>query len=379
MTQKEYIGFGSILCLREILVELGSRSIFLVTGKGSYSACGAESCLENLLKNYEVHRFCEFAVNPKLEDIDRGINVFKAVECDMVIAVGGGSTIDMAKAINFLSAHPQTLGTCEIRTSVSETAVRPLIAIPTTSGSGSEATHFAVVYADRQKQSIADERMLPVAAIVDTNLTMSLPRYATAVSGLDALSQAIESFWSIHSSEESKGFARRALELILPNIGVAVREPTPATRSAMAEGAHLAGKAINITKTTAAHAISYPITSYFGVAHGHAVGLILPSLLEYNAQVAENDVLDLRGGPYVRKIISEIVALFGANDVLEAKEKLEHLMSGIGLETRLSGLGIKSEKDFELIIHNSFKPERVGNNPRLLTEEALRKMLHRMR
>jgi alcohol dehydrogenase class IV len=154
VTQKEYVGLGSIACLKEILAELGSKRIFLVTGRRSYSACGAEACLQDLLENYEVHRFCQFTVNPKVDHIDRGIDAFRATGCDTVIAVGGGSTIDMAKAINYLAVQPLTLGGYEIGVKASEATIKPLIAIPTTSGSGSEATHFAVVYVGRQKHSI---------------------------------------------------------------------------------------------------------------------------------------------------------------------------------------------------------------------------------
>ena len=147
----------------------------------------------------------------------------------------------------------------------------------------------------------------------------------------------------------------------------------------MAQAAHLAGKAINITKTTAAHAISYPLTSYFGIGHGHAAALTLPSLLEYNAQVTKQDLLDPRGVSYARQSISEIVELLAASDVSQAKNSLEKLINDIGLETRLSQLGIISEDNMELIVRNGFNPERIGNTPRLLTEQALREMLNRIK
>ncbi len=376
MTQKEYIGTRSIFCLGEVLSEFGSKKIFLVTGKKSFSTCGAEARLDSILKGYEVHRFCDFALNPNIEDIERGIRIFKELNADTVIAVGGGSVIDMAKAVNFLAAHPLALDKYEIENAGHESSIKPLIAMPTTSGSGSEATHFAVIYIGHKKHSLVDKDILPAAAIVDSELTLALPKHTTAVSGLDALCQAIESFWSVNSCEESKEFARLAIGLIMPNIVDATRKQTAAAREAMAHGAHLAGKAINITMTTAAHAVSYPLTSYFSIPHGHAVALTLPSLLEYNAQVTQDDVLDVRGVPYVQKTMSEIAAFFSATTIQEAKNKLERLIKETGLETRLNALGIKSDDDIELIIRNGFNRERVCNNPRLLTEGALRKMLH---
>lgn len=375
MTQKEYVGLGSIACLREVLAECGSRRIFLITGKRSYSACGAQACLAKLLKGYEVHQFYEFAVNPKIEDIDRGIDVFTAAQYDTVIAVGGGSVIDMAKMINFLSAYPLTLGGYEIKTRASGATVRPLIAIPTTSGSGSEATHFAVVYVGKRKHSIADKRMLAQVAIVDANLTMSMPKYTTAVSGLDALSQAVESYWSIHSTSESKQFASDAIKLTVANIRAVVKNPTADSRLKMAEAAHLAGKAINITKTTAAHSISYPLTSYFGISHGHAVALTLSSLLVFNANVTNEDVLDKRGARYVRETIGEICKFLDASSVDDAREKIDDLIREISLQTRLSMLGLRKKEDIETVVDEGFNVERVKNNPRKVTRQALRKIL----
>ena len=143
---------------------------------------------------------------------------------------------------------------------------------------------------------------------------------------------------------------------------------------AMSQASHLAGKAINLAKTTACHAISYPITAYFGVPHGHAVGLTLSSLLKYNAGISQNDTLDKRGVVYVKKAIKDLAKLIvGKNDVAEAATTIDGILTGVGLETRLSRLNIKTDQDIELIIKNGFNPDRVKNNPRLLTKEALRK------
>lgn len=374
VTQKEYVGFDSIVNLRDVLAEYGSKKIFLVTGNLSYSECGAEAYLNDLLKTYEVHRFCDFAPNPKIEDVDYGISEFRATECDTVIAVGGGSSIDMAKAINFLAANPLNVDGYKIRSKPSDAKIKLLIAIPTTSGSGSEATHFAVVYVGRQKYSIADESILPAVTIVDANLTKSMPKYLTAVSGLDALTQAVESYWSIYSTGESKRLAGKAIKLVFGNLSKAVNNPDDDSRLEMAEGAHLAGKAINITKTTAAHSISYPLAAYFGIPHGQAAGVTLSSLLVFNANVTEQDALDKRGVGYVRETIGEICCLLGGDNVVGARRKIDDLIEETGLQTRLSKLGLRNQ-DIETIVANGFDAARVRNNPRRLTKEALRGIL----
>lgn len=375
MTQKEYTGFDSISYITDVLAEFGSKKIFLVTGRQSYFASGAKSHLDILLKDYEVHRFCEFNVNPRIEDIDRGMGVLNVSQCDTVIAVGGGSTIDVAKSVNFLAVHPLTLGGYKLSSEASASMLRPLIAIPTTSGSGSEATHFAAVYVDKQKYSVDNEHILPAVSIVDANLMMSLPKYVTAVSGLDALSQAIESYWSVHSTRHSKQFASDAIKLIVSNLPIAVKNPTAASRLKMAEAAHLAGKAINITKTTAAHSISYPLTSYFGIPHGQAVGVTLSSLIAFNADITHEDALDERGAEYVMKTINEICELLGTSSVSNASEKIDAIIHQIGLQTRLRPLGLRKKEDIEIIVANGFNAERMANNPRKVTEQALWKML----
>ncbi len=374
MTQREMIGFDCIQEIKTVLSDFSPRTVFLVVDKTSYEISGARKKLEPLLRNYRIERCEDCSPNPKIEDVEKGIERFKRAEPDVTIAVGGGSVIDTAKLIDFFGSNNFNPRAYLEKGETVDREGKPLIALPTTSGTGSESTHFAVVYLGRTKYSVAHERILPDVAIVDPWLTTSLPPYTSAASGMDALSQAVESYWSIHASRESRTFARRALERILPNIRAAVNEPTPQARLAMAEGAHLAGKAINLTKTTAPHAISYPITSHFGVAHGHAVALSLSSILEFNGDVREDDVLDAKGRLHVQKTMQELSVLFEARTIAETRKVMDELMRDIGLETRLGRLGLRKE-DIETIVANGFNPDRVKNNPRRLTKEALREIL----
>ncbi|MCK5473164.1 MAG: phosphonoacetaldehyde reductase, partial [Planctomycetes bacterium] len=258
MIQKEYIGFGSIGELEFVLAEYSAKRIFLVTAHDSYELSGAKGNLDKIFAGCQVQRFYDFSSNPKIEDVNKGLEAFKKIRPDVVIGVGGGSVIDMAKLINFFASNElepsEYLKNPESKINIS----RPLIAIPTTAGSGSEATAFAVLYIDKEKFSIDNEFVLPDVAIVDPDLTTSLPEYITAVTGMDALCQAIESYWCINSTDESKEFAKKAIELVMKNLKTAVNNPDRNSRLAMAKAANLAGKAINITKTTAPHAISYP-------------------------------------------------------------------------------------------------------------------------
>ncbi len=378
MTQRVVCAQGAISALPEILSASGCRHLFLVTGKASYTSCGAEAALADCLAPYAITRFAEFEQNPKLEDLLKGLELFRATAPDLVLAVGGGTVMDMAKMIKIFSAQPKPPAAYIVEGEELNASDLPLVAVPTTAGSGSQATHFSVLYVGKAKFSVGHACMLPDAAIVDPGFLRNIPRRIAASSGLDALNQAIESYWSIHSSEESKRTARKAIELAWRVLRDVVLQPTDDARLALVEAAHLAGEAINVTKTTAPHAISYPITSYFGVAHGHAVGLVLPSMLVYNADVSAEDSLDPRGPAYVRQTIGELAGLLGAAHALGAAQSYDELMACIGLTRELPELGIRTRADLELIVDHGFNPERVRNNPRLLTAPALRAMLYEL-
>ena len=375
MNQKEYIGFDSIKSLESVLAELPAKKVFLVTGKTSYIKSGAKDRLSGLLAKYIFQRFWNFDRNPNANDLERGIEVFNQDDYDVVIAVGGGSVIDTAKLINFSAVNNLNIREHLRNPRSNIRKPKPLIAIPTTAGTGSETTHFAVLYFETTKYSLAHKYILPDVAIVDPALTMSMPKYITATTAMDALGQAIESYWSINSNDKSKRFAKDAIELIISNLTTAVNSPSVSARFAMAKAANLSGKAINITNTTASHAVSYPLTSYFGIPHGHAVALTLPAMLEYNAGANDDDVLDSRGYKYVQKTTSEIIRLWGQNNVADTKQAMSDLIYKVGLETKLSRLGVNSPEDIKTIITNSFNSDRMANNPRKVTKKGLRKIL----
>src|SRR3989344_714337 len=377
--QKEFIGPASLAYLKTILEDENPSSIFLVTGKQSYRDSGAQKVIEPLLEPYQVTSFSDFSLNPQLEDVKRGIDLFRKSESELVIAVGGGSAIDIAKAINFLAAQKDAPEDHIINKQVPQIKPKSFVAIPTTSGTGSEATHFAVVYIHKAKYSLAHEEwMLRDYVFLDPTLTYNLPKYITASAGIDALCQAMESYWSTQSTEESKSFAQRAITLILDNLEGAVNNPYSKNREAMMTGANLAGKAINISKTTACHSVSYPMTSYFGVSHGHACALTLAEMCLYNSDVTDNDCLDKREAVYVKSILSELCGLFQVESIEEMQQKINKIMDQIWLTRKLQDLHISASEHHDVIVANGFNPERVKNNPRELTEKALREMLRRI-
>ncbi|MEO8447392.1 MAG: phosphonoacetaldehyde reductase, partial [bacterium] len=342
-------------------------------GKQSYGSSGAEKILSEILRGTSVYHFNDFSENPKIEDIKKGIDIFKNSSCDTVISVGGGSVIDMAKSINILASQPSDIKSIIEDNNKILNKGKPLIAVPTTSGAGSEATHFAVVYIGKEKYSLAHDYILPDVSIIDPTLTYKLPSNVTATSGIDAFSQAIESYWNVNATTDSKQYASESIKLVLNNLTGAVNNPDASNRSCMSEAAHLAGQAINITKTTAPHAISYSMTSYFGIPHGQAVCITLAEFLEYNFNVTENDVTGNKNPDDVKSTFDELLHLLECKNIADAKRKITELIISINLKTRLSELGITGEA--VKIIAENVNTQRLNNNPRIVTQASLRQIL----
>lgn len=339
MKQIEYVGTGKISKLADIVHELAPQKVFLVTGKGSYAASGAAKIVADALNEMDVLQYSDFGTLPLSEDIQKGVVAYTAFGPDLVIAVGGGHVMDMAKAVNFLAGK------------------KPLIAIPTTAGTGSESTQFAVVYKGGHKTSLEDPGMLPTFAIVDPALALSVPKDVALPSALDAFCQAIESFWSNKATEESRGYARQALELIWPNIVPAIDKRDSAAITALAIGAHLAGKAINISKTTACHAFSYGLTYRFGVPHGIAVAVFLPDIYRYNSAAGDT-----------KSIFAELNTTIGYPDSEKTVEALKNVLERFGI-TILSRFGVK--KSDIAILASEVNADRLANNPRIISEKDI--------
>ena len=363
MKQTEIEGWGSLKRLGGVLDSLGAESILLVTGRHSYHESGAQGVLDQILSPYAVTRFCDFGGDRDLSDLEKGAELLRSGGFGAVISVGGGTVIDTAKLISILAAHEGEVGKYITGEALFDKKGLPLVAVPTTSGSGSESTHFAVVFMHKLKYSVAHEHMLPDYSILDPSLTVSMTPGVTAVSGLDALAQAIESHWSINSTDQSRGYSGRALRLAVGHLKNAVRSPDRRSREAMAEAAHLAGKAINIAKTTAAHAVSYYFTIDHNVPHGHAVALTLGSFIEFNNMVSAADVAEARGLDHVRHSIEDLLDILGAGSGSEAAGVLESLMHEIGLETDIRKMGVNGKYEVDRLVE-SVNVERLRNNPR---------------
>jgi alcohol dehydrogenase class IV len=369
-----FMSAGAIHETAEIFARNNYGKVLFVIDEDAYQACGADGVLEPILENCVVSRFVGFELNPKLADVQRGIEISQELNPDVVIALGGGTAIDLGKLIGSLSVQSSTARDVIEGHAMINRNGPPLIAIPTTAGTGSEATHFAVAYVGEKKFSVAHESLLPDFSIIDPQLTYSLPPRITAATGLDALCQAIESVWAVGGTDESTGFATEAVGIAVANLVQAVNNPNAESRLAMCRASHLAGKAINISKTTAPHAISYALTSSYGIPHGIAVALTLSPMLAYNADVNDDDCADPRGAEFVRRKIATIVKLLRATSVREACETFTDIVSKIGCPCTLAEAGLTTSDQLQKIV-SSVNLERMSNNPRKTTSSALIELL----
>ena len=284
---------------------------------------------------------------------------------DWVIAMGGGSVLDTAKAAALLTNHEGTVA--EYLRGERELPAEgiPVVAVPTTAGSGSEVTPYASITdtALGKKVSLTHDSLFPKFAVMDASLTLSLPPGNTAVSGMDALAHAIEAYWSKASTGVTDGHALRSAKLALGSLGAAYEDGMDATaRRSMLHGSLLAGMAISHAKTTAVHAASYPMTVLFHVPHGLACSLLLPSFVRYNAGAME---------PVKEQALT--VGL-GVTSMADLSEAIEELRERLQMPKRLRDVGLV-QKDIATIVEHGFRPDRVGNNPRDVTSESLTELL----
>ena len=243
----------------------------------------------------------------------------------------------------------------------------PLIAMPTTAGTGSESTPFAVIYLDGVKQSVHHTSILPNVALLDPDVLTGLPVYQKKCTVLDALCQAIESWWSVHSTDESKEYAKVAIDKIVKNIYEYVEENTEKSRAEIMSAANFAGRAICITATTAPHAMSYKITSNYGFPHGHAVAICLHRVWKYMLENGDR-CTDKRGFDYLLLTFNEIASALGYDSPEAAIEGFKVMLSRLEIGDPCEKGDLSSAAE---TLAASVNVERLGNNPVSLDHAAL--------
>lgn len=357
--------------LPAILKEVGCYKLFLVVDS-SYPFLNIKDAIEDLPVEEKV-KFSDFTPNPLYEQVCKGIELLKASYCDTILAVGGGSAIDVAKCIK-LAVLAEEGNTAIIPPLVSRQLPIdgnkiPFIAIPTTAGTGSESTHNAVMYYEGAKQTVTNDGVLPDYAILEPFVLKTLPLYQKKCTMMDALCQGIESWWSINSTEESYAYSRQTVELIMANWRKYIFDNDDEAAAQIMLAANYGGRAINITQTTAAHAMSYKITSLYKLPHGHAVAVCLPIIWKY--MIGHFDrCIDKRGFNYLEGIFKDISETMVCDSPVEAIVKIENMLS----EMELAYPVASNRKEEIIVLANSVNPIRLKNNPIELNDKAIKQL-----
>jgi alcohol dehydrogenase len=371
-------GPGTADRLGELARETGGTRVLVVSDEGIARAGHVDRAVQKLAEvGIESAVFTDVQPNPTTEDVDRGLAAARKHGIDFLVAVGGGSSMDCAKGINFLLTNG---GQMRDYWGVGKATkpMLPLIAIPTTAGTGSEAQSFAII-ADATthvKMACGDKRAACRVAILDPELTLSMPPGVTAATGIDAISHALESYVTTRRNPVSQLFARRAWRLLAQGFPLVVTDGKAgappiavdhksllAARGAMLLGAHLAGAAIENSMLGATHALANPLTAHFGITHGFAVGLMLPHVIRFNS-------------PSVGALYGSLAgdARICAADDPRAGELLADLIAGMvghsGLPTNLAQCGVKRGM-LPQLAEDAAKQWTGTFNPRPVDESSL--------
>lgn len=360
--------YNGISHLADLLKD--SNKIFFVCDS-SYPFLNIKDYIEGL--SFPHVKFSEFSPNPHYEDVCKGIDLFHITKCDTLLAIGGGSAIDVAKCIKLAVLTKEGKNAIIpplVNTRVECNGTKLLfIAIPTTAGTGSESTHNAVMYYEGAKQTVTNDGVLPDFAILEPSVLKTLPLYQKKCTMMDALCQGIESWWSVNSTEESYEYSRKAIELIMANWRKYIFENDDDAAANIMLGANYGGRAINITATTAAHAMSYKITSLYMFPHGHAVAVCLPVIWEYMIDHMDK-CIDKRGQEYLNGIFNDIADAMGAKTPSEAIIIFRDMMTQMELANPITN----KRKEELSVLSTSVNPVRLKNNPVELSETIIRNL-----
>ncbi|WP_068430265.1 phosphonoacetaldehyde reductase [Magnetospirillum sp. XM-1] len=370
-------GLGALdqlgLAVDEVAETAGAGRILVLSGRrGSHKPWLAK--VDAAMAGRRCLNVENTVANPTPESIAPILEVARDWRAEMIVAVGGGSTLDTAKVVAAL-----VNAGCSVEQALVQgrtCPALPVVAVPTTGGTGSEVTPYATVWepATRLKHSFADTDLYPAAAVVDPDTLLSAPASALAVGGLDALCHAMEGAWSVNSTDESSDQGVAAAGLLATNLLPLVAEPAnPVFREAVMRAATLAGLCIATGQTTVSHAVSYPLTLLYDLLHGHACALTLGALTRFNARTSESDCNDPRGSARVRAIIARLVSALGAETAEDADRVITGMIRGLGLPTY-----DQCSVDPVILSTEAVRYARFRNNPRAMSPAQVSDLLSRL-
>lgn len=375
MPKKTYFSVGAVRKVREAVKDFNANNVFIVTDRGVVNAGLIDPLTTELsLTATKTSIFDGTEPEPTVESIEKAVEALEKVgDVDLFVAVGGGSVMDTAKCMNIVSMNGGSILDYEdgIENPRPIRKLRPLIAIPTTAGTGSEASAWAVFTDTKRKlkTGACDPKLIADVAILDPNMTKTMPPTLTAATGMDALTHAIEAYVSIYANPVTDAFSAQAIRLIAENLRIAVKDgKNMEARTNMILASFMAGSAFSNSSLGIVHSMAESMGGFCRIPHGIANTLMLPHVMEFNlsanvekfAKIAElmgEDVKNLDADQASKKSVSAV----------------KELSKDIGLPQTLREVGVKRE-DIPALVEIAYKWANDSGNPREVSEEQLREL-----
>ncbi|MDD4957672.1 MAG: iron-containing alcohol dehydrogenase [Candidatus Omnitrophica bacterium] len=367
MPSKIVFGKGSVNGLGAAADAFGADKVLVFSGGASAEVSGVLLEVERALVGRKIRVFRGIRPDPEVSSLNAGLKLCREFAPGMVVSAGGGSVIDYGKAVAAISSSGEDAGDVFRKKRLDRPGTIPFVAIPTTFGTSSEITPYAVMTdkASGIKVTLADGSMFPARAYIDPLFTLTMPRPLVAASCCDLLSHAVEAYWNRNATPITDCLAIEAVKRFMSCYeDVCGTPPAPEAMERICVAGMFAGMAFSNTRTTASHSISYPLTVGFGIPHGVACMLTLGEMLLFNAKEESGKI----------RVLCDVMGCPGPE---EAREMITMIMTGLGVKTRLSEYGI-TPGDIEYILDRGFTPERMLNNPVHVSRDDLRSILERI-
>jgi len=357
MERQKIIWNDVVGSVRREMSERGLSKVLLVCGK----KMGRTDIGRLLIKEPLICAvYSDFEPNPVYGHVLQALKVFEENKCVAILALGGGSAIDIAKCVKaFYGMNPSVNF---LKQNILPNEI-PLVAVPTTAGTGSEATSFAVIYYKNRKYSVADPSLVPELVLMDASLLKTLPVYQKKVTMLDAFCHCVEAYWSKNATAKSRRYAAEGLCCILGNYRMYLDGGESAAEN-MLLASHAAGKAINISKTTAAHAMCYQMTKLYELPHGHAAALCLAAVWKYTCQLAR-----MQENGDVLKNLEGLAKCLGCETIEGSMRCYLDLLQELGIR-----FDAACSREDVSILAASVNAERLKNHPVLFEQEKIKEM-----
>ena len=367
LNETSYFGKGAREELAGEIKKRGFEKVFLVSDKSLVDA-GVTAKVEKVLEQADIPYtlYSEIKPNPTIENVLDGVKACKNARADLIVAVGGGSSIDTAKGISIIMTNPDRADVKSLNGN-SNTVNRgmPIIAMPTTAGTAAEVTiNYVITDPDAEiKMVCVDPNDIPILAIIDSELMTSMPKSLAAATGMDALTHAVEGYITLAHNEMSDMFHMKAIKMIFKYLAKAVNEKDDEAIEMMGMAQYIAGMGFSNVGLGIVHSMAHQLGAVYDTPHGIANAMLLPTVMKFNGEVCYErfrDILKELGYPAEKYTKEEVIKTF--------VEKIQGLSEEVGITTTIKDYGAK-EADFEMLADKAMKDPCKPGNPREVTKE----------